>query len=79
MTFVPHRKHACGPPRPVTERALLVFAEDVTSLATHLWVSTACYGDSFTFSYFNGKQARDSNMALEGEIQNPSIINYKLS
>jgi hypothetical protein len=46
MMFVPHRKHTS--PLFVTGTALLLYVDDVcTSLEAH--VSTACYGDSFTF------------------------------
>jgi hypothetical protein len=50
MMFVPHRKH--GPPRCVTEIALLLYVDDVcTSEETNVWTSMVCYGESFTFVY----------------------------
>jgi hypothetical protein len=36
MMFIPHRKHACEPPRPVTETAFLLYVNDVCiSQKTH--------------------------------------------
>jgi hypothetical protein len=50
--FVPHRKHIYGPPRPVAGIALLFLVYDVrTPQKTHVWASTACYGDSCAFLY----------------------------
>jgi hypothetical protein len=50
MMFVPRRKHTYGPLQPVTGIALLsLYAHNVpTSQETHLWISTACYGDTFS-------------------------------
>jgi hypothetical protein len=49
---MPHTKHTYGSPRPVTELALLFYVDDIrTSQETHVWASTACYGDSFNFLY----------------------------
>jgi hypothetical protein len=50
--FVPHRKHICGPPRPVTGIvSLSSYVDDARiSQETHIWTSTACYGDSLTFT-----------------------------
>jgi hypothetical protein len=50
--FVPDRKHIYVPPRPATGIALLLYFADIrTSQERHLWASTACYGDRFTFLY----------------------------
>jgi hypothetical protein len=50
--FIPHRKHAYGPPRSVTELALHFYVDNVRiSQLTRLQGSTACYWDNFTFLY----------------------------
>jgi hypothetical protein len=48
--IVPNRKHAYGPPRPVTGIAFLFLYVNVGTLQeTHVRASADCYGDSFTF------------------------------
>jgi hypothetical protein len=52
MMSVPHRKHTCGPLQIVTGIALLYYVDYCrTTLETHLWISTNCYGNSFTLIY----------------------------
>jgi hypothetical protein len=50
---------------PVTEIALLFkYVDDVrTSQETHLWASTACYGNGFTILYAdNVRTSRETNL-----------------
>jgi hypothetical protein len=49
-----NNSHPYRPLQPVTERAFITFLyidEVRASQETHLWASTACYGDSFTLLY----------------------------
>jgi hypothetical protein len=48
--FVPHRKHTYGPLRLVMGIPSL-HVDVRTSQETHLWASTACYGDTVTSLY----------------------------
>jgi hypothetical protein len=50
---VPHRKHTCGPPRPLMGIALLLLffiGTWCSYLTGNTWASTACYSDSITFT-----------------------------
>jgi hypothetical protein len=48
MMFVPHRKHTCGPLRPVTKIALLFYMQVMfIPHSKHLRACTACYRDNF--------------------------------
>jgi hypothetical protein len=72
MMFVPHRKHTYGPTRLVTETALLyLYVDNVrTSQEIHLWVSTACYGDSTTFLYVDDvRTSQETPMGLQGLLR----------
>jgi hypothetical protein len=50
---LPHRKHAYGPPLPVTEIALLCYVQMmfVPHFRQRLWTSTPCFWNNFTFLY----------------------------
>jgi hypothetical protein len=57
MMFVPHRKHAYGPPRPVTEISLLYYKQMMfIPHREHIWNSTVCYGIALTFCSMTQKE-----------------------
>jgi hypothetical protein len=50
--------------------ALLLYVDDCTSQKTHLWSSTARYGDGFTFLYANDvRTSQETPIDLRGLLQ----------
>jgi hypothetical protein len=64
-----------GPPRPVTWIALLsLHVDDVhTSQETHVWASTSCYKDSFSFIHID-----DIRMSQESHLWTSTVC-YRYS
>jgi hypothetical protein len=63
MVFTPHRKLIYGPPQPltgITSHFYIVYGVR-TSQETHLSVSAACYGDSFTILYVDYVRTSQEN------------------